>query len=75
MLDQRRTQPGVSEGLDQHVQNGNKLRVGERIPVVMCKPVFELYFAETQQSCTLGGVTWKKLAISASAGGRPCRVV
>jgi hypothetical protein len=51
MLDQRRTQPGVSEGLDQHVHSGNKLRVVERIPVVMCKPVFKLHFAETQQGC------------------------
>ncbi len=30
---------------------GNKLRVVERIPVVMCKPVFKLHFAETQQGC------------------------
>jgi hypothetical protein len=43
--------PGTSEGLDQHVHDGNKLRVVERIPVVMCKPVFKLHFAETQQGC------------------------
>ena len=51
MLDQGSTHPGVSEGLDQHVHDGNKLRVVERIPVVMCKPVFKLHFAETQQGC------------------------
>ena len=50
LFDGRGAQAGVGEGVDEHIQQGNKLGVVEGLLVVVAEPVLKLDFSETQQS-------------------------
>ena len=59
LLDRRGSQASVSEGLHEHIQQGNELGVVKGVLVVVAKPVIELDLPEVQQNgfqdCLGGG--------------------